>query len=194
MFNKCSLGCRKAPTMVVLQLINNFWEHLPSSFWSLNKKTYSKQIACQEDECSSGACDCRFLSYIGRFPRGLLMHRHTRACTRTTVANYRKHVMRFLMLPLPLIHCYINYNFLQTGFLWCQHQVSMATASGSQIPGIRIHTLENCAAQIRQNLNKQTCIKHVWTEFKEVVTKSRPWTRRTDCKGLLLLTANIAPR
>lgn len=68
MFNKCSLDahftCRKAATKVGLGLINDFWEHLPAGFWSLNKKTYLKQIACQEDECSSGACDCRFHGYI----------------------------------------------------------------------------------------------------------------------------------
>lgn len=48
MLNKCSADvhftCRKAPTKVGLVLINYFLEHLPVSFWSQNKKTYSKQI------------------------------------------------------------------------------------------------------------------------------------------------------
>lgn len=94
MLNKCSadvhLTCRKAPTKVGLVLINYFWEHLPVSFWSRNKKTYSKQIACQEDECSRSVWLLFPRLYFGRFPCRLLMHRCACTCTHTAVANYRK--------------------------------------------------------------------------------------------------------
>lgn len=106
MFNKCSqdvhITCKKAPTKVSVVLINYFWEQAPTSYWSLNTKTYLEQIACQEDECSSGGT----VVISGRFPCSFLV--------RTVAANYRKSAMRFLMLPLPLILCFINCNTLQT--------------------------------------------------------------------------------
>lgn len=70
---------------------------------------------------------------------------HARAFPQTAVANYRKCAMNILMPPLPLILCYNNYIFLSckpTRFSWRQNQVSMATAGGSQLSGVHIHTLQ----------------------------------------------------
>lgn len=81
-FNKCSrdahFTCRKAATKVGLVLINYFWEHLSARFWSLNKKTYLKQIACQEDECSGGSVTATVILWQVSIPPT-----HAQACMRT---------------------------------------------------------------------------------------------------------------
>lgn len=115
MFNKCSRMStlhEEGSHQGELGAINYFWEHLPTSYWSLSKKTYLEQIACHEDECRGGETIVSMVIF-GRF---LCSFMHTRAhtCTHPVAANYRNCVMRPLMLPLPLILCYINYTLLQT--------------------------------------------------------------------------------
>lgn len=88
-----------------------------------------------------------FTVIFSTFSCGLLTHTCTHA--HRMVTNYSNSVMRFLtlspMLPLPLILCYINYIFNKpTQFLWCQHQVSMATAGWSQLSGMHTHTHTLC--------------------------------------------------
>lgn len=96
--------------------------------------------------------------YFGRFPCRLLTDRHARACTHTTVANYRKRVMSFLVLPLPLILCYINYILLQT---YTVLVVSAPSIHGNSqwVPTLRHthpHTANLRCRNARLTRNKQT--------------------------------------
>lgn len=82
-------------------------------FWPPTKNTYSEQIACQEDKCSSRVWESAHFPQLFSASSFQTGHKHTRA--EHTNTKYSKRVMRVLTpsptLPLSLILCYINYIF-----------------------------------------------------------------------------------
>lgn len=147
-----------------------------------------KQIACQEDTCSSGVWESAcFRSYFQLQVSDLSTR--ARAHVKRTNTKYSKRVMRFLtpspMLHLSLILCYINYIFNESRMALL---VSAPSIHGNcqLVRGFtRIHTDTRLAAKPRCNYAWMTRQDRRRTNACKCGTVLWNWARSCSSTSLL---------